>query len=97
MLFVAIDALYYASTTYKPHTLLDVATLTGYVLSSLLPNLSETIITEPWISLWEKCIQACSRFVSASVEPITRMTLLLRLTDLGQSLARTPCSRRGGT
>ena len=27
----AIDALYYASTTYKPHTLLDVATLTGYV------------------------------------------------------------------
>lgn len=28
---VAIDALYYASTAYKPHTLLDVATLTGYV------------------------------------------------------------------
>jgi aminopeptidase len=26
-----IDALYYTSTTYKPHTLLDVATLTGYV------------------------------------------------------------------
>lgn len=24
------DALYYTSTTFKPHTLLDVATLTGY-------------------------------------------------------------------
>jgi aminopeptidase len=25
-----IDALYYTSTTYKPHTLIDVATLTGF-------------------------------------------------------------------
>lgn len=24
------DALYYTSSTYKPHTLVDVATLTGY-------------------------------------------------------------------
>jgi hypothetical protein len=29
-----VDALYYTSTTYKPHTLLDVATLTGFDLSS---------------------------------------------------------------
>ena len=28
------DALYYASTEYKPHTLVDVATLTGYVLAA---------------------------------------------------------------
>jgi aminopeptidase len=26
------DALYYASTEFKPHTVIDVATLTGYVL-----------------------------------------------------------------
>ena len=25
-----VDALYYTSTTYKPHTLIDVATLTGF-------------------------------------------------------------------
>jgi len=26
------DALYYVSTEFKPHTVIDVATLTGYVL-----------------------------------------------------------------
>jgi aminopeptidase len=26
------DAIYYAITEYKPHTLLDVATLTGFVI-----------------------------------------------------------------
>ena len=26
------DAIYYASSHYKPHTLIDVATLTGYVI-----------------------------------------------------------------
>lgn len=26
------DAIYYASTEFKPHTLIDVATLTGFVL-----------------------------------------------------------------
>jgi hypothetical protein len=30
-----VDALYYTSTTYKPHTLIDVATLTGFDPSSL--------------------------------------------------------------
>jgi Cytosol aminopeptidase family, catalytic domain len=35
-----IDALYYTSTTYKPHTLIDVATLTGFVSSSsCIPSL----------------------------------------------------------
>jgi hypothetical protein len=29
-----VDALYYTSTTYKPHTLIDVATLTGFNPSS---------------------------------------------------------------
>jgi len=29
-----VDALYYTSTTYKPHTLIDVATLTGFDPSS---------------------------------------------------------------
>jgi len=31
MLLNPIDALYYASTTYRPHTLIDVATLTVWV------------------------------------------------------------------
>lgn len=28
-----LDALYYVSSTYRPRTLIDVATLTGYVIS----------------------------------------------------------------
>lgn len=30
-----LDALYYTSTVYKPHTLIDLATLTGYVFDFL--------------------------------------------------------------
>lgn len=33
---IHLDAIYYASTTYKPHTLIDVATLTGYVAVKLV-------------------------------------------------------------
>lgn len=40
---MVIDALYYTSTTYKPHTLIDLATLTGYVL---LIFLSDAWVTE---------------------------------------------------
>ena len=29
--YISVDAIYYTSTTYKPHTLVDLATLTGYV------------------------------------------------------------------
>jgi Cytosol aminopeptidase family, catalytic domain len=40
-----IDALYYTSTTYKPHTLIDVATLTGFVSSSseYMPSLISSL------------------------------------------------------
>jgi aminopeptidase len=32
---ILADALYYASTTYKPHTIIDVATLTGAIVIAL--------------------------------------------------------------
>jgi len=35
LIFSSSDALYYTSSTYKPHTLVDVATLTGAVQVAL--------------------------------------------------------------
>ena len=44
-----VDALYYTSTTYKPHTLIDVATLTGFAIRYL--NKSTSLII-PLIAPW---------------------------------------------
>ena len=39
---VLSDAIYYTATEYKPHTLIDVATLTGWVsVSSLFKKYSD--------------------------------------------------------
>ncbi|KAH9040065.1 cytosol aminopeptidase family, catalytic domain-containing protein [Lactarius pseudohatsudake] len=46
------DALYYTSTTYKPHTLIDVATLTGSMVIALGENYSGVFSTSD--SLWEE-------------------------------------------
>jgi len=49
---VLSDALYYISTTYKPHTLIDVATLTGSIRVALGENFSGVFSTSD--SLWEE-------------------------------------------
>ncbi|KAF8522571.1 cytosol aminopeptidase family, catalytic domain-containing protein [Hysterangium stoloniferum] len=49
---VLADALYYATTTYKPHTVVDVATLTGAVLISLGEIFSGVFSSSD--SLWEE-------------------------------------------
>ncbi|KAI9442453.1 cytosol aminopeptidase family, catalytic domain-containing protein [Lactarius indigo] len=46
------DALYYTSTTYKPHTLIDVATLTGAMIIALGESYSGVFSTSD--SLWEE-------------------------------------------
>jgi len=46
------DALYYTSTTYKPHTLIDVATLTGAVMIALGEAFTGVFSTSD--SLWEE-------------------------------------------
>ncbi|KAI0001370.1 leucine aminopeptidase [Russula compacta] len=50
------DALYYTSTTYKPHTLIDVATLTGAVMVALGDVYSGVFSTSD--SLWEELREA---------------------------------------
>ncbi len=49
------DAIYYVSSEYKPHTLIDVATLTGYVPLSIPPLPRFGLITSlvPWTSRLE--------------------------------------------
>jgi aminopeptidase len=49
---VLSDAIYYTSTTYKPHTLIDVATLTGAIGVALGENFSGVFSTSD--SLWEE-------------------------------------------
>jgi hypothetical protein len=45
-----IDALYYTSTTYKPHTLIDVATLTGFDPCPSKQSIFLIIsLIEPWV------------------------------------------------
>ena len=58
------DAIYYGSTEFNAHTLIDVATLTGYVLHAtvrytpiLIPH------TDPWTLLSVRSTRACSRYV----------------------------------
>jgi len=46
------DALYYTSTTYKPHTLIDVATLTGAIMIALGEVYTGVFSTSD--SLWEE-------------------------------------------
>ena len=36
---VLADAIYYVSSKYKPHTLIDLATLTGYIHPSFDPKI----------------------------------------------------------
>ncbi|KAF8525627.1 leucine aminopeptidase [Gautieria morchelliformis] len=47
---VLSDALYYASSTYKPHTLIDVATLTGSIMVALADVYSGVLSTSD--TLW---------------------------------------------
>ncbi|KAF8899387.1 leucine aminopeptidase [Infundibulicybe gibba] len=49
---VLSDAIYYTSTTYKPHTLIDVATLTGAMVIALGEVFSGVFSTSD--SLWEQ-------------------------------------------
>ncbi|KDQ49592.1 hypothetical protein JAAARDRAFT_42702 [Jaapia argillacea MUCL 33604] len=50
------DALYYVSTTYKPHTLIDVATLTGAMVIALGEAFSGVFSTSD--SLWQELYAA---------------------------------------
>ena len=57
------DAIYYVSSHYKPHTLIDVATLTGYVIH-VTKHFHHTYgLVVPWKSRWERFIAASSRWV----------------------------------
>lgn len=53
---VLSDAIYYTATEYKPHTLIDVATLTGFGLIHpvVLGNETDMLAIELWSLLSEK-------------------------------------------
>lgn len=55
------DAIYYISSHYKPHTLIDVATLTGYVIHAVKHGLHAYGLVAPWRSHWGRFTAACSR------------------------------------
>ena len=57
------DAIYYVSSHYKPHTLIDVATLTGYVIHGLKHGHCAYGLVAPWKSRWERSSAASSRCV----------------------------------
>jgi len=61
------DAIYYVSSHYKPHTLIDVATLTGYVIHGLKHDHCTYGLTVPWKSRWERSSAASSRCVFLNV------------------------------
>jgi hypothetical protein len=44
------DAIYYVSSHYKPHTLIDVATLTGYVIHVMKRFRHAYRLVVPWKS-----------------------------------------------
>ena len=57
------DAIYYVSSHYKPHTLIDVATLTGYVIHVTKRFHRAYGLIVPWKSRWERFTAASFRWV----------------------------------
>ena len=84
------DAIYYVSSHYKPHTLIDVATLTGYVIHGLKHGHYAYGLTVPWKSRWERSSAASSRCVFLK-RPLIRLSLILCRLPI---LYGTNCMRR---
>jgi len=57
------DAIYYVSSHYKPHSLIDVATLTGYAIHVTKHRRYVNELVALWKSRWERFTLESSRWV----------------------------------
>lgn len=65
---VGADALYYGSSEFKSDTIIDVATLTGYVRSTAKTTPGpDKHDTGQWITPWGRPSQASSQYVFTSL------------------------------